>query len=283
VTYQAGFVGSLTDEAIEWVQSVTGDAKSICIPFTGVGKALVSFASEDRTIESWDTLHYSRAIVEGVFASKEAKTNVDKIHYRKGWMYETRALKHIDERCAGFIDWVADEGTLFDKAALGSAIVRSTLMGRMGQWRSNMEQFWKRFQRIRAYNAEWISQRGTFAHHEGNVYDDLPNDKSYDLIHIDPPKIVVGTDIYSTQFAALNRALHGKVAELPEWTSRDSLAKFETLLGVNTKRVLFMYTSDVKPAYEEVRELLLRHGEVEVERKFPHRKRTDFGIVLRKS
>lgn len=284
MTYRSGFIGATTNDATAWVADQVGDAKTICVPFTGTGKDVLSMSGEGRVIESWDTQHYSRAIVEGVFAAKEPKSNVDKIRYRKGWMYETRAIKNIDERCAGFIDWVADEGTLFDHAALCSAVVRCSLMGRMTQWYANMEQLWTRFQKARDYNTNWVNRPGSFIHHEASVFDDIEAGKlgSYDLMQVDPPKVVVGKDVYSANFDVLNKAVHGLITDLPQWSTRNSLGYFRQLLTVDAKRILFMYTSGVKPTYEEVRRLLLKEGELEVEKEFPHRGRTDYALIIRR-
>jgi hypothetical protein len=283
--YRTGFIGASTKEATAWIEGHVGDAKRIFVPFTGTGKDVMSMAGPDRIIESWDTQYYSRAIVEGVFSAAAPKTNVDKIHYRKGWMFESRAMKNIDERSAGFIDWVADEGTLFDHAALCSAIVRCTLMGRMTQWYANIEQLFARFQRAREYNLTWINRPGTFVHHEGSVFDAIGGSQvsSYDLMQVDPPKVVVGKDVYSANFDVLNKALHGAVDPLPSWSTRDSMGRFKELMQVKADKVLFMYTTGVKPTYEEVKNMLLGFGVLEDEQAFPHRGRTDYALIIRRN
>jgi hypothetical protein len=279
--YRTGFIGASTQEATQWVAQSVGDARTICVPFAGSGRDIFSMAGPDRLIESWDTQFYSRAVVEGVFAAKEMKTNVDAIRYRKGYMFETRSLKNIDERSAGFIDWVADEGTMFDKAAMSSAIVRCTLMGRMTQWYANVEQLYARFLRARENNLPFLNAPGEFIHHEGSVLDYKFEDiEPFDLMQVDPPKVVVGGDVYSSNFDVLNKAMHGAVETLPKWTSKVSLANFRQLMNIPTKRILFMYVSGVKPTYEEVRRMLLEYGEPIEEKSFTHRGRTDYGIIL---
>lgn len=279
--FRSGFIGASTKEATEWVAEHVGDAKRIFVPFTGTGRDVLSMSDEDRVIESFDTQHYSRAIVEGIFANQKPESNVDKIRYRKGWLYESRALKNIDERCAGFIDWVADEGTLFDHAALASAVVRSTLMGRMTQWYANVEQLWSRFQRAREYNLQWVNRPDTFIHHEASVLDNLPTG-SFDLMQVDPPKVVVGKDVYSANFDVLNKALHGLVDPLPSWSTRDSMERFRELMKVDCARILFMYTSGVKPTNDDVKSMLLEFGDLEVEHAFAHRGRTDYVMIIRR-
>jgi len=277
--YRSGFIGATTPEASEWIAAQVGDAKNICVPFTGTARDVASMCGEGRTIESWDTQFYSRAIVEGVLGAKVGETNVDAVHYRQGWMYTTRTLKNIDERSAGFIDWVADNGTLLDKASLGSAIVRCTLMGRMTQWYANIEMLWTRFQKARAYNIAWINRPGTFIHHEGSIFDELPV-KSYDFMQVDPPKIVVGGDVYSANFDVLNKALKGEVVDLPRWTSRDSIPYFRKIMSIDAERILFMYVSKVKPPIEEIERLLLEYGELVEKKEFTHRGRTDYALLL---
>ena len=277
--YRAGFIGASTAQATEWVRQSVGDAKKICVPYAGSGRDISSMIGEGRTIESWDTQHYSRCIVEGVFGATELNTNVDKIRYRKGYMYETRAIKNIDERCAGFIDWVAAHGTLFDKACLGSAIIRSTLMGRMTQWYANIEKLYMRFEKAREYNQTWLAREGTFIHHEESFHDNIPSGP-FDMMQVDPPKIVVGSDVYSVNFNSLNLALGGVLPELPRWKSPDVLPRFQDLLKVDVERIVFLYTSGVKPDVAQVKTLLSNFGDIVEESNFVHRGRTDYGIVV---
>jgi hypothetical protein len=278
--YRAGFIGASTAQATAWVASQVGDAKKICVPYAGSGRDISSMSGEGRTIESWDTQYYSRAIVEGVFAAERLETSVDKIRYRKGYMFETRAIKNIDERSAGFIDWVAKNGTALDKASLGSAIIRSTLMGRMTQWYANVEKLYARFLRAREYNADWVNRPGTFIHHEASFHEE-PAKGSYDLMQVDPPKVVIGSDVYSHNFSSLNNALGGSV-ELPKWKAPDVLPRFRDLLKVDTEQILFLYTSGVKPSVEQVRNLLEQFGTIETEEVFSHRGRSDYGFIVRR-
>lgn len=280
--YKVGFVGATTNEASTWVARQVGESKKILVPFAGSGKDIASMARPGTTIESYDTQFYSRAIVEGVFSATTADTNVDKLRYRKGYMYETRALKNIDERSAGFIDWVAEYGTLFDKACMVSAAIRSTLLGRGNQWYANVEQFWSRFARARTYNKDWLQLPGTFVHHEQSVFDELPTG-SYDLMQVDPPKIVVGSDVYSANFQALNKMFNGAVDPLPKWNWKDVMSRFRALADLDVQRVVFLYVSGVKPPYEDVKAMLLEKFELEIEQAFPHRGRVDYGLVLRRN
>lgn len=278
--YKTGFIGASTPDATAWVAEQVKDAKKICVPYAGSGRDISSMVGEGRTIESWDTQYYSSAIVNGVFAAKEAETAVDGIHYRKGYMYETRALKNIDERSAGFIDWVSKYGTELDKASLGSAVIRSTLMGRMTQWYANIEKLYARFLKARDYNTLWVNRPGEFIHHEASFHDNVPKG-SFDMMQVDPPKVVVGADVYSNNFASLNTALGGSL-ELPKWKSADVLGRFSDFLDVDVERIVFLYTSGVKPTVDQVKTLLGNFGEIEETKDFVHRGRTDYGIVVRR-
>ena len=281
--YRTGFVGATTNDATQWVAEQVGNAKRICVPFTGTGKDIASMAGPGRVIESWDTLFYSRAIIEGVFSERApvAMSNVDQVRYTKGWMYETRAMKNIDERSAGFIDWVAANGTLFDKACMTSATIRSTLLGRGNQWYANIEQFWNRFCKAREYNVQWLDRPGTFTHHEGSFFDSIPT-RRYDLIQVDPPKVVVGTDVYSANFQALNKMFGGAVDPLPKWSWRDVMARFRQIVEIDAERMIFLYVSGVRPDYSDVRKMLLEHFDEEASKAFSHKGRTDYGLVLRR-
>lgn len=282
--YRAGFVGGAVPEALDWMEERTQDARSILVPFAGIGRSTIAMAKLNTTIKSFDTMHYPACIYRGVFSATKVETNVDKIRYTKGWCYENRGYKNIDDRCAGFIDWVAINGTDFDKACLGSAMVRSTLMGRMMNWHSNIEQLYAKFEKQREYNAEWTNQPGTLEHVEGNVFDSLPDDNEYDIIAIDPPKVLNYSDVYSLHFQVHHNILtQGQGAKLPKWNRRSMVPNMRKLFQeTKAPTVIFMYVSKVVPAYDDVKKLLSQFAEIEEEQKFFHNGRYDFGLLLRR-
>jgi hypothetical protein len=261
-------------------------AKNICIPFAGIGRSAVAMARPDTTIESWDTMHYARCIIDGVFNAKEPETNVDGIHYRKGWAYENRPWKNLDDRSAGFIDWVAQEGTLYDKACLGSSLVRCTLMARMMHWHANVEQLYSRFQKQFEHNKDWLNQPGTLVHHEDDFYDHHPHlmspdfPRKWDLLEIDPPKVVNYSDIYSLHFAGFNNCLMQEKVTLPKWSRRNSLGYFRKVLAVPAPKIIFMYVSKVLPTVDDVKKVLREAGEITEEVEFFHNGRYDYGFVV---
>lgn len=280
--FKIGFVGATTTEAVSWVAERARGAERICVPFAGSGREIEAVAAPGVTIESWDTQLLSRAVVEGVFSTDKLKTAMgDKPRYKKGHMYQTRGFANIDERCAGFIDYVGSHGTLADKAAIASAAARSTMMGRMDQWDSDINKLWTKFLKAREYLAQFTNLPGTFTHHEANVYDLVP-EGPYDAVLIDPPKVVIGSDIYSANFSDLNTALGGK-CELPKWSWRDTTGRMRRIFEIDTRLLIFMYVSDVRPTMDDMRKVISEYGTIVEEERFLHRSRYDYGLVVRKS
>jgi hypothetical protein len=235
----------------------------------------------DTTVESWDTQIITRAVVEGVFMASKIETALDKPRYKKGHMYETRNIDNIDERSAGFIDYVGTHGTLADKVAVASAVARCTSMGRMSSWDADINKLWLKFDKTREYLANFTNLPGNFVHHEANVYD-LKPEGPYDLVVVDPPKVVSATDVYSVSYAGLNRALGGK-CEIPSWSWRDVPGRLRRIFEIPTNRLILMYTSDVRPTVDDMRALLSQYGEIVEDRRFLHRSRYDYGIVVQKN
>lgn len=280
--YKAGFVGGAVQEALDWQEEVAEGASRILVPFAGIGRSTIAMAKSATTIYSYDTMYYTACIYNGVFRATEVKTNVDRIRYSKGWCYENRGFKSIDDRCAGFIDWVAINGTDFDKACLGSAIVRCTLMGRMMQWHSNIEQLYAKFDKQREYNTDWTNQSGTLVHTQGNFFDSLPQDTEYDLISIDPPKVVNYSDVYSLNFQTHHNILtQGQGGRLPKWNRRSMVPNMKRLFNeTKSHRIIFMYVSKVIPAYDDMKRLLSQFAEITEEQTFFHNGRYDYGLLL---
>jgi hypothetical protein len=289
--FKIGFMGAALPESAEWAAEQTQSAKYICVPFAGSCTDIAAMARDDTVIESWDTQLISRAVIDGVFKADEIKSNLadnGKPRYRKGYMYESRGLKRIDDHCAGFIDWVGAHGTLADKAALFSAAVRCTEMGRMTHWDSDINRFWAKFQKQLEYLSGFTKMPGEYIHHEASVFDEYPDPtrgyghNKYDIVQIDPPKIVdVGGDIYSGYYKHINIALGGK-CELPRWSWRDTVGYLRQIFSIDAERLLFMYVSDVRPTMDELRKVVSEYGEVEVDERFLHRNRYDYGMIVRK-
>lgn len=279
--FKIGFMGAALAESAAWAAQQTAGAKRICVPFAGSCKDIAAMCRDDTIIESWDTQLISRAVIEGVFKADKIESNLDKPRFKKGVMFEKRGIRRIDDHSAGLLDYIGAHGTLADKAATFSAVVRCSLMGRMTHWDSDVNRFWKKIQDQLTYLSGFTNMPGEFIHHEASVFDEPPTG-TYDITQIDPPKIVdVGGDIYSSYYKALNEALGGK-CELPRWTWRDTTGYLRQIFGIDTERLLFMYVSDVRPSMEELRKVITEYGEVEVDERFFHRNRYDYGMVVRK-
>jgi hypothetical protein len=278
--YRTGYVGGAVPEAIDWMVAHSEGAQNICVPFAGIGRSIIAMSRPDTIIESWDTMLYTECIMQGVFNADEIATNVDGLRYRKGWCYENRPFKNMDDRSAGFVDWVAQEGTLYDKACIGSAMVRCTLMARMMQWHANVEQLFTRFQKQFEYNKDWLHQPGKRIHHHGNFFDADLREAKYDLIEVDPPKVINYSDIYSLHFSGFNNALMQNKITLPKWSRRNSLRQFREVLKTPAPKIIFMYVSKVLPPLEDVRRVLAEAGEITEEADFFHNGRYDYGFVI---
>jgi hypothetical protein len=278
--FKVGFTGSIVNGVADWAGYYSQDSRSICVPFAGSGKVIAAMAGPGKVIESWDTQITTRGIIEGVFGAKKLRSAMHEPKYLKGHMYKTRAIDGIDVASAGLIDYIGKHGTLADKAAIAAATARCTMMGRMTTWTADVDQLWKRYQKIRHYLLQYTDLPGRFVHHEANVYETVPAG-SYDTIQIDPPKVVSTTDIYSAHFQELNTALGG-ACPIPEWRRNNVMARLEEVVSIPAQKILFMYTSDVFPTIDDIRWLLLRHGRIVREDRFMHRSRYDYCILVSK-
>lgn len=280
--FKIGFMGSAKEENVLWAAKHTADSKTICVPFAGSCRTIAAMAGEGKTIESWDTQIISRAIIDGVFGAKKAESNVDVPRYRKGYMFETRGFKKIDDRSAGFVDWVGEHGTLLDKVAMFSAASRSTYMGRMQEWSdsSNINTLWDKFEKTRAYLEGWVNLPGKFIHHEASFFEPLP-EGPYDAMLVDPPKVVMSSDIYSKMFGTLNIALGGS-HEIPKWHWKDAPGLMRLTFGIPAKKYLLFYVSDVRPTLAEMKRVMARNAgplQDEEENIVLHRSRYDYGVL----
>jgi len=278
--FRHGFTGAVVNGAAEWAGFHAQDAQSICVPFAGSGKVVAAMSGSGKTIESWDTQISTRGTIEGIFGANKLRSKMREPKFRKGHMYQTRGIDEIDAASAGLIDYIGAHGTLADKAAIASATARCTSMGRMTTWHADVGELWTKFEKIRRYLLDYIDMPGEFIHHEANVYE-LPPSGTYDVVQIDPPKVVSTTDIYSAHYQFLNTALGG-ACQIPEWRRRDVLDRLDQVMSIPAQRILFMYTSDVYPTIDDIRWLLKRHGTIVREDRFLHRTRYDYCILVMK-
>ncbi len=280
--YRMGFVGASTDEVCYWLRdNIPKDVETIAIPFLGSGRSLSILATNNRRIESWDQQYLSRVIVKGIFAAEHGQRAVSSPKLRKGYVYETRCFPGIDEKSAGLIDYIAEHGTLYEHAALTTAIIRSTFRGRIAEWdeKSTAESLWEKFNKRLDIQQEYLNLPALFTHYEEDFYDRGPY-SGYDLLVVDPPKVISSADIYSQGFEKLNYAI-GAVEAIPfdKWTKYDYFGKIRKLLETQSKYLTFEYTSGVKPTIDEIKVLLEEYGELMVETRTKHRNRYDYVLL----
>jgi hypothetical protein len=283
--FRSGFIGATTDEATLWVAEQCKGAKSICVPFAGSGKDIASMAQaaeEGVQIDSWDVQYLSHAVVNGIFAAKEPEITIEYPMFTKGRMYDTRFIKDMDARCAGFFDYVVKYGSLFEKSALISATIRSTMVGRITHWTGDIHDFWKRYQNTLKRNEQWVHlNKGHFNHTLGSFYDDEKRftEIKYDVVQIDPPKVTTTRDVYSKgPFEKLNYCLDGP--EIMPWKRLDVIPRLRTTFNVRAKKIVFLYVTGVRPTPEELERVLPDYGEIVEKKEFHHHSRTDIGYVV---
>src|SRR3954452_1124568 len=99
-------------------------------------------------------------------------------------------------------------------------------------------------------------------------------------MQVDPPKVGVGSDVYSANFNSLQIPIGGE--PLPRWNWRDVMSRFRELMTIDAQRVLFMYVTGVRPDNDAVRSMLEEFGTVELEKNFTHKGRTDTVVIIKK-
>ncbi len=259
--FHAGFTGTTVDQLLPVItDECEGDL--VHLPFTGSGKEISILAKEGRTITSFDTLLLSKAFVQGIFKGQEPEAGEPKTV--KGWASDKRPM-HMDEECAEFVDTIASTGNLFNLAALGIAIIRSTMRGRLDGWIADVEQLEHSYLSSLERNQEWFKLPGVIDHHHLDVLSEEAKtirDKPWDVIIIDPPKVITRTDIYSERYAVLDSCLSQRDVELPVWTFEGYVDRMQEILDVQWKKCLFMYTTGVSPTVEEIEYMLHDIGNV---------------------
>ncbi len=284
--WKMGFVGASTDEMANWVAEL--DADSFAIPFFGSGKEVALLAQRpDVSVESWDVQHIS-ALAAELFTSTEVKTNIDEPKLQRGWTFKERPFEDMEDRTAGLVDYIANNGTSYERLALVTAIARCTMLGRLDQWDPLRQatSLWEFFQKRLIAQEDYINLPGSIVHHEADFYSTLPSQK-FDVLYIDPPKIVSSSDVYSKNFVGLNRMVAPstfKTIELDKWTKYDYTGKMRGVLdAVDSDLIVLAYTSGVRPGLDSMRTLFEEYGELIDEVRFLHRRRYDYGLVFRRT
>ncbi len=288
--WKMGFVGAITDDLAVWTGKVTEDlgVKTIGVPFLGSAKAISMMGQLDVDIESWDTQYICSLIINDLFGADSAKTNIEGPKLLKGWSYETLPYDDMLPRTAALVDYIANEGTGYERLALTTAIARCTYRGRLGEWSPKFQDsaLWDSFQKRLRVQKEYIGMPATFTHWEDDFYKTIP-DHGYDLLYVDPPKIITNSDVYSATFGRLNRMVADSNyphLDFDRWSKYDYTGRMRGILDhVSSQYLMFIYTSDVRPGLSELRILLAQYGTIIDEATFRHRSRLDYGLLYERA
>jgi hypothetical protein len=266
--FSAGAQAKAYVEVAEWYAKHTEDirAKDILVPFFGFGRMGSGMCRDDTTVTGCDYLHLSACIVRGIFSHNGWVTRVDKPRFHKGKVVAGEFLKDIDIHSAGFIDWITENGSYLDQACIGMAIPGQTMRGWMSTWTGSFDKFYDKFEQLREDCKAYIPMPGNWVFHEADFFgliDRHKLDKHYDVLAIDPPRLVGSRDMYSRGWRKFNEALGGAV-RIPPWTDKNYFVLLHKLMKVNSDYVLFTWTKGA-PETERVKALLLTYGVLEDE------------------
>lgn len=281
--WKMGFTGASVDALTEWAtDQLTSEDQSICIPFAGSAKEVHAFAAEGRTIYSWDQQYLSKLAVDGVFNACAPDIHLSEFKLRKGYAFENR-MKDMPDRVAGLIDYIAGEGTLYERCALSTAIVRGTYMGRLSMWGRSVTEAntLKTYQNRLKANADYTSLPGERVHSWASVLE-AKHDVEYDLLYIDPPKVVGLTDIYFKGFVLLNEILYQDALpfEFTRWNKRNFEEQIREVLSIPSRRIIFDYLTGADPSLEDMLKILADYGTIVHTEEFSHGKRTDTSTMI---
>lgn len=280
--WKIGFTGASVDALVDYAESILRpEDKKIMIPFAGSGKEIPAFARDDRIIVSMDQQYLSDVVVNGVFVG-ELECYIEDFKLRKGYAYHNR-MKDMPDDVAGLIDYIAQEGSPFERAALITAIVRGTFRGMLGMWGRDITatRTLTSFLNRRKTNEEFVGLPGQIYHHHMSALD-WDEDYEYDVLYIDPPKVVGTSDIYSKGFVLLNEYLAQEPLRQPfvRWTKSNFIPNIKKVFDIPSKRIIFDYLSDTSPTLEEMLEVLEDYGTVVDQAYFDHGKRRDYLVVV---
>jgi hypothetical protein len=280
--FAAGSLATAYLEVAQWygVHTSAMNAQTICQPFFGFGRMASAMLYDGVTIDTNDFQHLSWAIAEGVFNAKAPETNVDKPHYRKGKTYNGKMIKGMDERSAGFIDWVADFGSPLDIACVAMAIPGQTMRGWLSRWVGNFDRLYERFEQIRDQCAKYIPMPGTLNFVEGDFFK-IPEywEKHYDVLVLDPPRLNPTRDAYSYGvWPKVNNCLGGTVRIQP-WTTKNYFSLLSKTIAVKSDYILMTWADGqvVHPPIGQIKTFVRGLGTIEDEVTWEARSQTIHG------
>lgn len=265
---QKGFFGSSAIDVSLWCARHTTNlgAKNIALPFMGVGRHASAVCQEHTFIEMWETQELGALVID-LYQSKEVPSlGLTAPKFRKGIVYEERRPANIDDRCAGFIDYILAYGDVADKIAIIMSIPSNTQMGRMEYWVTDLPRLWEVFNERLKNIIQHIDMPGRFLLHKGDMFrpEVFPTNKQYDALLLDPPQLRGGVDWYSPKHSPhnfINRLLGGE-ANLPPWSPKEYKERIRRLVGINCNTILLRYGSGLWPSFEEILEIVQDTGEI---------------------
>jgi hypothetical protein len=270
--FSAGSLAKAYVEIAEWYgkHTLDVDAREILVPFSGFGRMASAMCTDNANTVVCDYQHLHTAIILGIFAAPNYVTYVDKPRFHMGQAVNGNLrIRDIDQRSAGFIDWVVKNGSLLDKACLGMSIPGQTMRGWLTQWTGSFDKFWTKFEKTREECKPYISMPGKWHCVENDFFrmDSILEDAHFDVVAIDPPRLTSGKDGYTTgSWARLNQVLGGHAVVKP-WTRRNYFSLLHLVMNVDCNYVLFSWTKG-DPATEDVKKLVLSYGTLEDEQRW---------------
>lgn len=291
VKFSTGFVGATHDEMLEQaVNFLPKMSRKIVLPFTGSAKDLPLLSLYGDVIESYDTQYISKAIVEGVFRPKTAKSRVLTVPEWKGldkvdgFVYTTKAIPKMPDEVTRWVDAVAELGTPYDHVCLLKAVARNTFKGRLDMWNptSTLASIQNDFVRANDYFKQFVGIGGNLDHHMGDVFEHKLQVTEDDTLWIDPPKVVSSIDIYFKMAPRINGMLLQKEVTQPRWGKTDVIPRLRRLFELPAKRVVFFYCSDIQPSDGEIQKLLESCGTITDRIRVLHGSKADYAYQLDK-
>jgi hypothetical protein len=265
--FTAGSLATSYDEIATWYGKHAADlnAKRVYMPFCGFGKIVSAICRDNVTIDMCDFQRISAALVEGVFAAPEWKTNVDKPRFHKGKACAgglMRASAGPDQYCAGFIDWIVKYGTPLDVACIGMAIPGQTYRGWLTKWTGDFDHLYDKFVKYREVFKPFINMPGTWNFTEADFFKLQPKEH-YDLLVVDPPSLHPTQDLYSNGWKKINAVLGGEVRIKP-WTDRNYFTLLRQVAAVKSDYLLLTWSKG-NPPTEQIKNFVLSQGTLEDE------------------
>lgn len=256
-----GFAGGVTDVCFWLADNVPWEAERILNCFGGVGRYNSILSEEHRIIDSWDTQIMGPYLNDGVFMSTELKRNVLEPKGTRGYAYEERIFDNLDDKSAGLIDYIAENGSSAEKAALAMSFSSLTQMGRLGYWQATPAKLWHKWQDTIHKLEAYLDMPGTIRMHYGDMFSDELGD--YDVVFYDPPVLKGGKDTYSsnTIYSKIDKLIGGKGRQ-PVWDIPHFFANLRFVLDLPIKLKIVKYTGGMNPSSETFKNVLEEYGQI---------------------